>query len=290
MEQIIFVVWRESIEALLVVGILYSWLKQLGADSVLKYLWFGVTGGVVTALALAGVFMGMQQFLSGNGQEIFMLVMMLTAMILIVHMVLWMRGHGRYLQSHFREQTQKAINNQSFWSISILVAVAIAREGSETVIFLYGMSYAQQSMQDWASYTGAVVLALALAGFTYYLLQASRYWLSWKHFFRVTEIMLLLLASALLVSAIDKMIGLGWLPAGIDPLWDTSAVLSDSSRLGGVISALTGYRAYPALTDVVAWVGFWAIILGLFRYQSCHAIRAAGRAVRTKDHHSVSHR
>ena len=70
MEQIIFAVWRESIEVLLAVGILYSWLKQLGADGTLKYLWFGVTGGVITALAL----MGMRQFLSGNGQKIFMLV------------------------------------------------------------------------------------------------------------------------------------------------------------------------------------------------------------------------
>ncbi|EMP56596.1 OFeT family iron transporter [Marinobacter santoriniensis NKSG1] len=274
MEQIIFVVWRESIEALLVVGILYSWLKQFGADGTLRYLWFGVTGGVVAALALAGALLGMQQFLSGNGQEIFMLVMMLTAMVLIVHMVLWMREHGRHLHSHFRDQTRKAINNQTFWSISILVAVAIAREGSETVIFLYGMSYAQQSMQDWVSFTGAVALALALAGLTYYLLQAGRYWLSWKHFFRVTEIMLLLLASALLLSAIDKMIGLGWIPAGVDPLWDTSALLSDSSRLGGVISALTGYRAYPALTDVVAWVGFWAVIVGLFKYQSRQSVSA----------------
>lgn len=267
MEQVVFVVWRESIEALLVVGILYSWLKQTEAVGAMRYLWLGVGGGVLMALGLAGILLGMQEFLSGVGQDVFMLLLMLTAAALIVHMVLWMREHGRHLHSHLKNQTQQALETRSFWSISILVAVAIGREGSETVIFLYGMSYAQQTAQDWASFGGAVMLALALAAGSYYLLQLGRRWMSWKYFFRATEIMLLLLASSLLLSGVDRMIGLGWLPAGIDPLWDTSALLDDSSRLGGVVSALTGYRAYPALTDVIAWIGFWLAIYGLFHYQ-----------------------
>lgn len=267
MEQIVFVVWRESIEALLVVGILYSWLKQTEAVGAMRYLWLGVGGGVLTALSLAGILLGMQQFLSGIGQDVFMLALMLTAAALIVHMVLWMREHGRHLHSHLKNQTRQALETKSFWSIAILVAVAIGREGSETVIFLYGMSYAQQSAQDWLTFGSAVLLALALAGGSYYLLQLGRRWMSWKYFFRATEIMLLLLASSLLLSGVDRMIGLGWLPAGIDPVWDTSMLLDDSSRLGGVISALTGYRAYPALTDVIAWIGFWLAIYGLFNYQ-----------------------
>ncbi|WP_336368601.1 FTR1 family iron permease [Marinobacter sp. C2H3] len=278
MEQVIFVVWRESIEALLVVGILYSWLKQFGADGTLRYLWFGVAGGVGTALVLAAALLGLAQYLSGTGQDIFMLIMMLAATGLIVHMVMWMREHGRTLHKHFGDQTRKAIENQAFWSISLLVAIAIAREGSETVIFLYGMSYAQQTMQDWASFAGAVLFAMVLAGGTYYLLQASRRWMSWKHFFRFTEIMLLLLAGALLVSSVDKMISLGWLPALVDPVWDTSAILSDSSRFGGVVSALTGYRAYPSLMTLLVWLGYWAVVLGMFKYQNRQTATPAAAA------------
>ncbi|MAA65448.1 MAG: FTR1 family iron permease [Alteromonadaceae bacterium] len=269
MEQIVFVVWRESIEALLVVGILYSWLKQTGATGAMRYLWMGVGGGVLMALGLAAALLGMQQFLSGSGQDIFMLVLMLVATGLIVHMVLWMRRHGRHLHSHLTSQTRQALENRSFWSIAALVAIAIGREGSETVIFLYGTSFAQQTAQDWTVFTGAVLLALALAGASYALLQLGRRWLSWRYFFKITEIMLLLLASALLLSAVDRMMALGWLPTGIDPLWDSSGLLDDGSRLGGVVSALTGYRAYPALTDVLAWLGFWLAIAGLF-YQQKH--------------------
>src|SRR5690554_1953657 len=267
MEQIIFVVWRERIEALLVVGILYSWLRQSGADGALRYLWFGVGGGIAAAVLLAVALLSAQQVLTGIGQDIFMLVMMLSATTLIVQMVLWMRRHGRRLQNHLAQKTQEAVDHQAFWSISILVAVAIAREGSETVVFLYGMSYAQKTMGDWLSFSAAVGIALILASVTYYLLQADQYWLSWRRFFQITEVMLLLLASALLLSAVDKMIGLGWIPAGIDPLWDSSALLSESTRLGSMISALTGYRAYPALTDLLVWIAFWAIIAGVFRHQ-----------------------
>ncbi|TBW49105.1 FTR1 family iron permease [Marinobacter halodurans] len=267
MEQIIFVVWRESIEALLVVGILYAWLRQASVPGAMRYLWFGVGGGILFAIALAAALLGIQQFLGNNGQEIFMLLMMLVAAVLIVQMVMWMREHGRHLHSHLKHETQRALEDRTFWSISILVAIAIGREGSETVIFLYGMSYAQQTTQDWLSFAGAVAVALVLAGFTYSLLQAGRRWMSWKHFFRFTEIMLLLLASSLLLSSVDRMISLGWVPAGIDPLWDTSALLDDTSRFGGVVSALTGYRAYPALTDLIVWLAFWAGIFGLFRLQ-----------------------
>ncbi len=33
MGQVLFIVWRESVEALLVVGILYAWLKNGDADA-----------------------------------------------------------------------------------------------------------------------------------------------------------------------------------------------------------------------------------------------------------------
>ena len=59
--------------------------------------------------------------------------------------------------------------------------------------------------------------------------------------------LLLLLAGALLVSGLEKSIALGIVPPLVDPLWDSTRILDDSSRLGGLVAALTGYRARPAL-------------------------------------------
>ena len=69
----------------------------------------------------------------------------------------------------------------------------------------------------------------------------------WRTFFRISEILLLLLAGGLLVTGLEKLIALGVLPPLADQLWDTTALLDDSTRLGGFIAAMTGYRAQPAL-------------------------------------------
>ena len=89
--------------------------------------------------------------------------------------------------------------------------------------------------------------------------------LSWRHFFRFSEALLLLLAGALLVNGIEKLIGLGILPGLIDPVWDTSALLDDTGRFGGMVAAFTGYRAKPALLPMIALDEYWIAVPLLLR-------------------------
>ena len=83
---------------------------------------------------------------------------------------------------------------------------------------------------------------------------------TWRTFFRVSEILLLLLAGALLVSGIEKSIGLGILPPVVNQLWDSTLVLDDSSRVGGVVASLTGYSARTALLPLIALLVYWVIV------------------------------
>jgi len=268
MEQIVFIVWRESVEALLVVGLLHALLRQQDTSGrALYYLWWGVAGGLAMAFVLAALLLGVASWLGNAAQDIFSTVLVWIAAALIVQMVMWMRVHGATLHGHFKQKSREAISTGEYWSIAVLAAIAIGREGSETVVFLYGMSSAQQALTDWLSFTTAVAISLTLAGLTYWLLQAGSRWLSWRLFFRLSEMLLLLLAASLVVSGVDRMIALGWLPPGIDPVWDTSAILNDSGNIGGVVAALTGYRAYPALADIIAYMGFWVLVTMLFSWQ-----------------------
>jgi high-affinity iron transporter len=87
-------------------------------------------------------------------------------------------------------------------------------------------------------------------------------------FFRVSEILLLLLAGALLVSGVDKLIALDVVPPLVDPTWDTSALLDDSGRVGGLVASLTGYRARPALLPLLALAVYWAAVVTFLRRAS----------------------
>jgi high-affinity iron transporter len=64
------------------------------------------------------------------------------------------------------------------------------------------------------------------------------------------------------------MIALDVLPPLIDPMWDTSALIDDSSRAGGVLAAFTGYRARPALLPLVLLVLYWVAVVLLLQRAS----------------------
>jgi high-affinity iron transporter len=251
--------WRESVEALLVIGILYAWLSRTpDAASGKRWLWGGIVLGFVLAGLLAlGIYA--TEGLLATHQDVFQTLMVLIAAALIVQMVMWMRKNGRTLKSDIEKGLSAHLEQRNWWGVAILAALAIAREGSEAVVFLWG-TLAAAPVDQLPYMGGAALLGLALAVATFGLLQLGGKILNWRSFFQLTEVMLLLLAGALIVTGAEKMQMLDWLPALRDNLWDSSWLLSDMSRFGGVMAALTGYRAQPSLMTLLVFIAYWVVI------------------------------
>ncbi|CAN7408737.1 FTR1 family protein [Caballeronia sp. LjRoot34] len=280
MGQVLFIVWRESVEALLVVGILYAWLKNGDADARrgIPYLWAGVAAGLLAAIALGAALVGFTEELSGDAQDYFQTGMVLVACVLIVQMVLWMKHHGRSMKRDMEASLEKSKQDANWWGVTLLVALAIAREGSETVIFLYGLGFGQSGHVDPMQYL-AVAMGLALAFLTFYLLQLGGKIFSWRLFFRVTEIMLLFLAAGLFETGVDKLIDKEILPVVMNQVWDTSWLLDDSSTFGSLVATLTGYRAHPAGMNLIAYAVYWAVIFLLLRRSKNRMAQKSARRV-----------
>jgi len=254
----LFIVWRESAEAMLVVGILYAWLRQRpDAATGMRFLWGGVAAGAGLALALALVMLGIASSLSPDALEYFQLAITLVAAALIVQMVFWMRKHGRTFKKDLEADMTRNARKANWWGLLVVVALAVGRETAEAVVFLYGLGAEQNGI---ANLPIVLVLGVGGAFATFWLLQQGSRVLSWRMFFRVSEIMLLLLAGALLVSGVERLIGLDVLPQLIDPVWNTSAMLDDSGRIGGLVASFTGYRARPALLPLLVLAAYWAIV------------------------------
>ncbi len=263
--NVIFIVWRESIEALLVIGILQAWLGQQGFDARTRgraYLWAGVAAGLVAAGVLGATLILFGDRLDDDSQQVFQTVLMLCAAVLIVQMVLWMRRHGRTLKRDLESSLQGAADRGHWWGVFSLAAIAVAREGCETVVFLAGTLAAARTT-GFAPVVLSAAGGLALAVATYGLLQLGGKVLSWRLFFRVTEILLLLLAGALLLSAADNLIALGFLPRLSGRLWDASRILSDGGAFGGLFASLTGWRARPDLTEILVFLAYWGAMAWL---------------------------
>lgn len=266
--QILFVMWRESVEAMLVVGILHAWLSHHPQGKRgLRYLWLGVVAGLAAALGLGLGIEALNAELSYEGQEIFQTALLLLAAALIVQMVFWMRRHGRSLKGEMEDALQHSAQRQHWWGVFSLAAIAVAREGSETVVFLSGLAAGSQGLAS-GSFWLALGLGLGLAAATFYLLQLGGKLFSWRAFFQVTEVMLLLLGCSLLIGGVEKLIDLQALPALVTQLWDSSAVLDDGSIFGGIVSAFTGYRARPSLMVAVVFAGYWLLMRRMTRAAS----------------------
>jgi high-affinity iron transporter len=145
--------------------------------------------------------------------------------------------------------------------VAVVAALAVAREGAETVIFLYGLAQGGES----SALAIGTLSGFAAAGLTAWLTAKSLARLNLGLLLRLSSMLLLILASALLVAGIDRLIGSGWLPPLLDPIWDSSALLDDNSTGGKLIADFAGYRARPALSTLAAWFCYWSAVIFIWR-------------------------
>ncbi len=272
---ILFIVWRESVEALLVVGIVYSWLslaKQERRSGIL-FLWLGVVIGLVCAALISFLLITMNHILSPDSASAFQVMMTFLAVGMIVYMVKWMRENGRTLKTNMRQSLEKNVATR--WrNISILtvVAIAVAREASEASIFIYALGLGSQDHLS-LKMIGIFGLGILLAVATVSLLQLGNKFFSWRFFFKVTEILLLLLGGGLLLNGIDKLILSGILSPIHNKIWDTSFLISDGGFFSPILSSFLGYRAAPSLMCVIGYGIYWIIVYCLMKKKSnFHAI------------------
>jgi high-affinity iron transporter len=276
--NVVFIVWRESIEALLVIGILNAWIGHSEdakeARQGRMFLWSGVAAGIAAAVALAGVLLFLAELLPEGAQETYQTAIVLIAAALIVQMVVWMRRHGRTLKRDLETSLSEAARKSNWWGVFVLALLAVAREGAETAIFLYGvLSAGASNAVGWTMAAIAAGFAAAIA--SYYALQVGSRLFSWRAFFRVTEIMLLLLGCALTLTGVDNLVGLGLLPDASGHLWDSSGLLDENSVLGKLAVSFLGYRSRPDIVEFTALAAYWTLVLCLISFSTPAAKRAA---------------
>lgn len=266
----LFVVWRESFEAVLIVGILYAYLNKQTDEKAkavgLRSMWLGVLGGVVLSALLALGINLAETELQGMALEYFQLGMLIVACILMTHMCLWMKIHGRHMKSDLEGGLNQAMTASKKFEIALLSMLAVAREGSETVIFLYGMTFEAAEKNMMSSLILYSALGFFLALVTWVIFNRGLRFFSQRVFFNVTTVFLLLTASSLILNVTRKLIQSDLLPTIKDVAWDTSALLDERTPFGQFISTMTGYQSTPALMTVIVFVAYWTITYMIYKF------------------------
>jgi high-affinity iron transporter len=271
MPAVALLVFREVMEAALIVSIVCAVTRGVPRRGlfVTAGIGLGVAGALLVALGADAI----ASLAGGAGQGIFNAAVLLLAVAMIGWHVVWMSTHARELS-----QRMNAIGgavkagSSSLTLLLVVVALAVLREGSEIVLFLYGMAAGGIGVAGLGTGIALGVSGGALLGFALYfgLLRIPL-----RHFFGVTNGMLLLLASGLAATAAGLLVQSNLLPTLGGQLWDTSWLLSNGSIAGKTFGILIGYNATPEGMQMAFYVATLVMLLGSMRWQQHHSAALA---------------
>lgn len=180
------------------------------------------------------------------------------------------------MKSEIESGINRNAQHHNWWGATLIIAIAIAREGSEIVVFLssFIMSLNATNASEFAMEVGGGIL---IAGLTLYIFLLTNRIVSWKIFFKVTGVILLFLALSLLLKGVEEIANLlieydYSIPEFlIYPAWDTTALLDDSNIAGNFISSFFAYRSQPIWLSVITFIIYWVVVITLFSRSKKHA-------------------
>jgi high-affinity iron transporter len=245
------IVFRESLEAALIISIMAAATR--GIPSRGRWIVAGVLAGLAGAAVVASSMGLISNMASGMGQELFNAAILTLAVGMLAWHNIWMSVHGREMAAQ-AATTARAINDGTHARsvIFVVVALAVLREGSETVLFLYSLATSSEGglQTTVGGGVGGLAAGLVVGGLLYAgLLRVPLRW-----FFSITGALVLLLAASMASQAAGFLIQADLLPSLGAPLWDTSSVLPQTTALGTLLHALIGYNAQPAGMQIVFYV------------------------------------
>lgn len=257
------IVFREVLEAALIIGIVLAATQGLAKRS----LW--VSAGIGTGLVGAGLVAlfadAISTAVAGAGQEVFNAGILLFAVVMLGWHNVWMKRHGREMAQQMREMGQAImLGSRSMYMLAVVIGLAVLREGSEVVLFLYGIAVAQQDSSRMMFAGGLLgLLAGAMTGLLMYrgLLRISS-----KHLFTITTWLITLLAAGMAAQAAGFLTQADLLPPLVQSMWDTSGILAQNSIPGRVLQTLVGYADHPSGMQVLFYAATLAGIAVLMRF------------------------
>ena len=262
----LILVFREAMEAGLIVGIVLA--ATQGVIGRGRWIAGGMAVGIAGALVVAMFAASLANAFEGAGQEVFTASILMFAVAMLAWHILWMASHGRAMAAELRATGQAVrMGQRSLAALAVVVGVAVLREGSELVLFLYGTVIAAH--EGALALLGGGIAGLALAGLLSWLLYRGLVTMPVHRLFSVTNKLIALLAAGMAGQAAAVLHAADLLPGWGEQLWDSSGFLDDRSLLGRSLHALIGYSARPSGIQLAAYLATLLVL--------AMAARAIGR-------------
>ncbi len=258
MYNVILIVFRETLEAALFIGIVAAAIQGVATRK--QTLSMGVGLGVLGSLVLASLSGYLVQTLNGLGQDIAQAIILSSAILMLSWHCITSQVHGKSSSKEASQLGKKLANNNSMSTLIVAaLALTVLREGAETVLFVMGVNADTASSITGLQLVAAVILGIGAGCAGAYAMFRGLKAFSIKTMFKVTHILLIVFVGAMASRLAKLFIGSGWVETLADSAWDIESILPSKSGIGLVLNALLGYDSQPAILQLVCYAA--AIIL-----------------------------
>ncbi|WP_144568805.1 FTR1 family iron permease [Bacillus pseudomycoides] len=281
--QAFLITFREVLEALLIVGIITTYLKRTDSKQFVKYVWLGAGLAVVASYIVALVFQVVFTGFAAMGSEMYLKISIIfVSAILLTQMVFWMAEHSKNMKANMESKMSQYITAGNIIGMVVHSFLVVLREGVETVFFFAAITGGNigEAMKGWGAISGLFVAVIVS-----YLFFKGTMRISLKVFFKVTGAFIVLIAAGLLVQGISmlqdlKIIG-SVMPHVYDITWllpehpiDYAHYLRDhgtapllSGDIGIFLKAFLGYSSMPSLEEVLVYIGYFVVLYMLIIFK-----------------------
>ncbi len=249
---------REGVEAALIVGIVAAFLRSEGRRDALRWVWLGVALAVALCLAVGVGLDVLSRELPYRQQEGLETVIALVAVAVVTWMIVWMRRNARRLRSNLEEGVGAALVRGSVAALVAMAFFAVLREGFESAVFLLAAFDASTNRN---AALGGALLGFAVAAVLGWAIYRGGVRIPLDRFFRVTGVVLVLVAAGLMASAAHSAHEAGWVTFMQGQAVDLTWLVAPGSIRSALLTGMLGLQPRPTEIEVLVYLLFLVPVL-----------------------------
>lgn len=242
---------REGLEASLIVGIIASFLARNGRRDALRATWIGVITATILCVGVGIALVQLSKDLPQQAQEGLETVIGALAVIMVTSMIIWMNKHARSMKRELEGAAAQALASGSAGALVAMAFLAVLREGFETAVFLVSVL---ENSNNVASATAGAVIGIVIAIAIGYGIYRGGVRLNLARFFKVTGVVLVIVAAGLTMTVLHTAHGAGWLNVGQATPLNLSWLVAPGTVQASLLTGVLGLSAHPAVIEMIAWV------------------------------------
>lgn len=220
------ILFREGLEAMLVIAALAGYLHKVGATHRLQALYLGALAAVLGSLVVAWLF---AVFNSGEHDDTTEGIVIVLASVLMLYVSGWLmlKQDPKSWKTFIAAKADDALAKDTAWAVGVLAFLSVFREGAETVLFISALVNTEGG---WSlGIFGGLLLGALLLAVLFVLINRVARRIPLRPLFIVTSAFLFLMALKFIGDAVQEfqeqsfiavtpMDGAGWLAAiGLNP-------------------------------------------------------------------------